>query len=206
MAMQIQTKISSLTQMRSLRYWYLALIIIAISGLCFVFQDYDHFWDYQKSTINNGEVWRLFSGHFSHTNGFHLLLNISALILLNAIHGQFYRIKTVVPLMVTNALIVSGGLYFTSDITHYVGLSGILHGLFIWGALKDIQNNEKTGVWLFLGIWLKVIYEQVSGPSNDVVQLIDANVAIDAHLWGAIAGSFYFVFSVYYRRFTNRDE
>ncbi len=80
-----------------------------------------------------------------------------------------------------------------SDLEHYVGLSGVLHSLFVWGALKDIANNEKTGFFLFMGIWLKVIYEQIKGPSPEIAELINASVAIDAHLYGAIAGTLYFV-------------
>lgn len=188
----------------TLRYWLPTIIIVALSSLCYLLQAYDYLWDYQRSAITDGKLWRLFTGHFSHTNGYHYLLNVLAMILLNAIHGQFYRLPNFFMLWILTALTVSTGLYFTSSITQYVGLSGVLHGLFVWGALHDIQSKERTGIWLFLGIWLKVIYEQIYGADNDIVQLIDANVAIDAHLWGAIAGSCYFIVVFFFDRFTNR--
>jgi len=80
----------------------------------------------------------------------------------------------------------------------YVGLSGVLHGLFIIGAYFDIQNRFKTGWLMLIGVWLKVLHEQIYGASESVAKLISANVAIDAHLFGTITGSliilYFFVF------------
>ena len=46
---------------------------------------------------------------------------------------------------------------------------------------------------LFIAVWLKIIYEQIFGQSDLVASLIDANVAIDAHLYGALVGLLIFV-------------
>lgn len=144
---------------------------------------------YQHQLISQGELWRMITGHFLHTNGFHLLFNLAALILLWALHGQFYSLKNYSLLFLTSALICSAGLYFFSvDIRQYVGLSGVLHGVFVFGALMDIRHQDKTGYLLFIGVWLKIAHEQLYGASEQVSTLINANVAIDAHLWGAIGG------------------
>lgn len=144
---------------------------------------------YQHQLISQGELWRTLSGHFFHTNGFHLLLNLAALILLWALHGHFYSLKNYSMLFITSALICSAGLYFLSpDIDQYVGLSGVLHGIFIFGAVMDIRHKDNTGYLLFIGICLKIAHEQFYGASDDVSALINASVAIDAHLWGAIGG------------------
>ncbi|GAW95145.1 MULTISPECIES: rhombosortase [Colwellia] len=144
---------------------------------------------YQQQLISQGELWRIFTGHFLHTNGFHLLLNLAALILLWALHGQFYSLKNYSLLFISSALTCSAGLYFFSpDIRQYVGLSGVLHGIFIFGAMMDIHHKDKTGYLLFIGVWLKIAHEQFYGASEDVSALIDASVAIDAHLWGAVGG------------------
>ncbi|MCJ8297211.1 MAG: rhombosortase [Colwellia sp.] len=144
---------------------------------------------YQHQLISQGELWRTFTGHFLHTNGVHLLLNLSALILLWGLHGHFYSLKNYSMLFISSALICSAGLYFFSpNIGQYVGLSGVLHGIFIFGAIMDIQHKDKTGYLLFIGVWLKIAHEQFYGASDDVSALINATVAIDAHLWGAIGG------------------
>lgn len=144
---------------------------------------------YHRSAISQGELWRLISGHFFHTNGYHLLLNLGAIALLFGLHSRYYRFSSYLMLFFLSALGTSVGIYyFAPDLKQYVGLSGVLHGVFIWGALMDIKHRDKTGYLLVIGICLKVAHEQLYGASEDVTNLIDANVAIDAHLWGTISG------------------
>ncbi len=155
---------------------------------------------YQRNLITQGELWRLFTGHFFHTNIYHLLLNLIALIMLWALHGNFYTIKNYSLLFLTSALSCSLGLYyFSPDLQQYVGLSGVLHGIFVWGALMDIKHGEKTGYLLFIGVLLKISHEQIYGASNDVINLIGANVAVNAHLWGAIGGLIYSLVYLYFQ-------
>lgn len=169
----------------------LLVVIVAVIA-CFAYffdQSINNLFVYQYQLIREGELWRLFTGHFLHTNVFHLLLNLSALLLLWLLHGQFYTIKNYSLLFLISALICSTGLfYFSQDIKQYVGLSGVLHGIFVFGALMDIRCGDKTGYLLFFGVWLKIAHEQYYGASAEVASLINANVAIDAHLWGALGG------------------
>lgn len=164
--------------------------IILIALIAYIFDENAHqVFNYQQDLIEQGQWWRIITGHFFHTNGYHLLLNLAGIVLLWSLHGHFYQSKSYLFVFVISALMCSVGIYyFSDDISIYVGLSGVLHGIFVWGALMDIINKEKTGYILFIGVWLKVLHEQVYGASDDVAQLIAANVAIDAHLWGAIGG------------------
>ena len=153
---------------------------------------------YDRSQLNDFQWWRLITGHFLHTNTTHLLLNTLGLVLLWALHGHYY--KTLRYLMQFFALCLGTaiGLYlFAQQMQWYVGLSGVLHGVFIIGAYFDIRQKFKTGWIMLTGVWLKVVHEQIFGASESVAQLIAANVAIDAHLFGTITGSaiilYYFV-------------
>lgn len=144
---------------------------------------------YNRDNINNGQLWRLFTGHFVHTNLNHLLLNLAGLGMLWALHGDHYSHKSYGACFVICALVCSAGIYvFDPDMIRYVGLSGVLHGIFVWGAIKDIQKGWHSGYLLFFGVWGKIIYEQAFGASPEVEALINAHVAIDAHLWGAVGG------------------
>ncbi len=144
---------------------------------------------YDRFAIQGLETWRLLSGNIVHTNGYHLLLNLSGLTLLWALHGEHYRIGRFLKVFVWCSLGTSAGLYlFSEDLIWYAGLSGALHGIFVWGALMDIMNKMRSGWILLGGVALKVIYEQVSGSSAQVAALIDAKVAIDSHLFGALSG------------------
>jgi len=162
---------------------------------------------YHRQLIEQGEYWRLITGHFLHTNGYHLLLNLAALSLLWALHGQFYTIQNYALLFFSSALICSAGLYFLSpEIRQYVGLSGVLHGIFIFGAIMDIKHHDKTGYLLFAGVWLKIAHEQIYGASEDVSTLIDASVAIDAHLWGGVGGLIFSVIYFVYLRYASKTK
>jgi rhomboid family GlyGly-CTERM serine protease len=175
------------------------VIVMLLSIIAFIFdKTLSDFLVYQQTLIAQGQLWRLLTGHFFHTNGYHLLLNLAALLMLWALHGHFYQLKNYSLLFFTSALVCSLGLYFFSpSIIQYVGLSGVLHGFFVWGALMDIKNRDKTGYLLFIGVCLKIAHEQFYGTSSDVSQLIEANVAIDAHLWGALGGLCFFLLSLF---------
>ncbi len=179
----------------------LVLLLFALSLLLFILENVNgdsitQALFYQRDLISEGELWRIFTGHLLHTNGFHLSLNLAALTLLWALHGQFYNLKNYSCVFLSCAVSTSLGIYFFNPaLLQYVGLSGVLHGIFIFGALMDIFNNDKTGYLLFIGVWLKIAHEQLYGASADVSSLIEANVAVDAHLWGAIGG---LLFSIVY--------
>jgi rhomboid family GlyGly-CTERM serine protease len=168
----------------------MVVIIAFFAILAYFFNDAaSELFVYQYQLISRGELWRTFTGHFFHTNGMHLLLNLAALVLLWALHGHFYNVKSYSLLFFTSALICSAGMfYFSPEIRQYVGLSGVLHGIFVFGAVMDIRHKDKTGYLLFIGVWLKIAHEQFYGASEQVSTLINANVAIDAHLWGAVGG------------------
>jgi rhomboid family GlyGly-CTERM serine protease len=159
---------------------------------------------YNRTEIAQGQIWRIITGHFLHTNFIHFLLNMAGLLLLWALHGQYYKSKQYLTIICLLCVGTSTGLYFFSPNLHwYVGLSGVLHGLFILGAYFDIRAHLKTGWILLLGVWVKILHEQIYGASEDVAKLIDANVAIDAHLFGTLSGSFvifYYMLTVKKRR------
>jgi len=173
-----------------------ALSILAFSSEYFIGESITHALVYQRELISQGEVWRLLTGHLLHTNGFHLLLNLAALVMLWALHGRFYSVQNYSVLFLFCSIATSVGIYLnTPSLIEYVGLSGVLHGVFVFGAIMDILSKDKTGYLLFIGVWLKIAHEQIYGASSDVSDLIEASVAIDAHLWGAMGG---LLFSVLY--------
>jgi len=196
-------KLTSLAFAR--QHFQVVAIIALLSTIAFISEyslgeSFTKTWVYQRHLISKGEIWRLISGHFLHTNGYHLLLNLAALFMLWALHGRFYSIKIYSALFLLCSLFTSAGIYyFEPRLIQYVGLSGVLHGVFVFGALMDINAKDKTGYLLFLGVWLKIAHEQFYGASTDVSNLIEANVAVNAHLWGALGGLLFSVMYLYIR-------
>ena len=143
---------------------------------------------YQRSALSEGQFWRLLSGHLLHSNLWHLLMNLAGLLLAMLLHSHYYKTLQLVIYWVIFALLVSLAIYVLSpDIRIYVGLSGVLHAMLTLGAIEDIKRKMPTGGLLLAGLVGKVIYEQWWGPDAQLAQLIDAQVATDAHLYGVAA-------------------
>lgn len=166
------------------------IVVATISVLLFLLEptssDYLAF---QRDAFSDGEIWRLITGNLIHTNANHLFLNLAGLLLLWAIHGFYYSISNYLYQFVFFSIVVTSLIYlFNPQMLWYAGLSGVLHGFFVWGAYQDIRHKVRFGWLLMVGVWLKVGYEQIYGQDTDLANFIDANVAVDSHLYGAIAG------------------
>lgn len=144
---------------------------------------------YDRYALQGWETWRIITGNLLHTNGYHLLLNLAGLALLYLLHAEYYQPLRFVKMFIWCCVGTTLGIYWLSpQLIWYVGLSGALHGMFVWGACLDIRQRMLTGWLLLAGVAVKVVYEQLAGSSASVARLIEANVAIDAHLYGAASG------------------
>ena len=45
--------------------------------------------EYDRTLILQGELWRLMTGHFAHSNFNHLALNCAGVVLIWALHGEY---------------------------------------------------------------------------------------------------------------------
>ena len=164
-------------------------IIVFICWTLFLFEPMSSEWlAYDSLLIEQQQFWRLLTGNFLHTNFNHLLLNSAGVILLWALHGQYFNAKPYLAFMLELCLGTTLCVYiFSPDLRWYVGLSGALHGLFLLGAYFDIRQGLKSGWLLVIGVLAKVAHERYYGASDDIAELIGANVAIDAHLYGCLS-------------------
>ncbi len=179
----------------SLKYSAGPLLVALCSITAFLFEPLSGtYLAYDRYAIQGLETWRTLSGNLVHTNGYHLLLNLAGLTLLWALHGEHYRVGRFLKVFMWCCIGNSAGLYlYAPTLIWYAGLSGALHGIFVWGACMDIKEKVFSGWLLLVGIGLKIGYEQFGGSSEHVAALINARVAVDAHLFGAISGFIIFV-------------
>ena len=145
---------------------------------------------YEASLINNGEIWRLITAHLVHLGWSHTLLNIAGLAL---IWGLFWNTFDKTPWLVitlVSGLSISLGLYLLNpELTWYVGLSGVLHGLFVAGTLGSIRQGNHREAILLVAIIGKLLWEQAYGPMPGTADMAGGPVIVDAHLYGAIGGA-----------------
>jgi rhomboid family GlyGly-CTERM serine protease len=166
------------------------LIVGLISIVAFFFEPMTS--DYlalERSWWSQANYYQIVSGHFLHTNFIHMLFNLLGLLLLWALHGDDYAMAPYLGKFLIVCIGISLCMYILSDnIVWYVGLSGAIHGVFAWGCIRDVENKVFSGWLLLTGLALKVGNEQLNGAGSLMPDLIDASVAIDSHLYGAIIG------------------
>lgn len=143
---------------------------------------------YDRPAILDGEVWRLLSGSLLHTNRFHLALNSAALVGLWILHGQYCRpLKLVIIVLLLAISCGLGLLFFEEQIEWYLGFSGVLHGLLVLGAVRELSGGRLAGYALLIAIVIKLLSERYLFDFQPVSSLIQARVVVEAHFWGAVA-------------------
>ncbi len=172
-------------------HWQVAAAILLICLAFAVFGDAgrDTF-RYDRLQIENGEYWRLVSGHFVHLGTTHLLLNMAGLVLVWLLVGRYYtRIQWLTVLAVTLAVTTAGFWFIDVHMLWYVGLSGVLHGLLLAGSIKGFRELPSESAIIIVIVVAKLAWEQFSGPLPGSESATGGPVVVNAHLFGAIGGA-----------------
>lgn len=149
---------------------------------------------YDRAAILGGELWRLVTAHFVHLGWAHLALNLFALALLALLFaGVLSTLDWFVTACISIAVIDAGFVFGSPQLDWYVGLSGLLHGITIVGAIRMSLEREVSGYLLFAAVIAKVAWEQWHGPSALSIAASGGPVVVDAHLYGALGGVISFV-------------
>lgn len=144
---------------------------------------------YDRAALQHAEAWRLLTGHLVHANLAHCALNLAVLFAILAIFANQITARGLAVAVFILSLTVSGGLYFlSSEIQWYIGLSGVLHGVFALYALSAALTGSRIHALATLALVGKVTYELIAGPGEDIKALIGMNVIVDAHLYGMVGG------------------
>ena len=143
----------------------------------------------ERSAIIDGQWWRLLSGNFVHLSWAHLWMNLAGLLLIWMLLGRLLSLGQWLMVITTSSLAVGLGLLaFDPQLDWYVGLSGMLHGMFVAGLINNIQRGYRLEWLLLIGLIAKLIWEQTSGALPGSTELAGGAVIVDAHLYGAISG------------------
>lgn len=117
-------------------------------------------------------------------------MNLVALWLIALIFRPKAQLYAGITLLISVAVGLS---LLATSLQQYVGLSGSLHGMFAYLALREWLAGRKSSALLVAGVIAKVLWEQIFGPSAYTQALIQAPVATQAHLAGLISGSLFAV-------------
>jgi rhomboid family GlyGly-CTERM serine protease len=142
----------------------------------------------RAAIIQNGEVWRLLTGHLVHGSFSHMALNLAGMVLLAGLFPRHYSLRAWLVIAAASIAVIDVGfVWYEPQLEWYVGLSGVLHGALAGGAITWWRYESK-GLAMAMSALLaaKLAWEQSNGalPFSG-----DMNVIVAAHLYGAIGGA-----------------
>lgn len=148
----------------------------------------------EPSKVTAGEYWRLLTGNLVHFGWLHTLMNAAALLLCVLAFFAEYSVKKFSLLLLWCCSVVGLGIYcFNPEYSPYAGLSGAIHGLIVAGLLQTRAYPMWIRVIALGLVVVKLVQENSAGyEATDLQALLPVAVAVESHLYGAVAG---FVFA-----------
>ncbi len=145
---------------------------------------------FDRAGLDQGELWRLLTGHLVHLGWPHYWLNATALLLLSLLFGRLFSLAGWGLITVVSVAAVDLGLWFLEPSLHwYVGLSGVLHG-FPAAAAVGLFRVRPVEAGVVAGLLAaKLLYENLLGPMPGSEAVSGGAVVVAAHLYGAAGGA-----------------
>lgn len=171
--------------MRQSSDWQFILLALSIMALLQLIGP--EYFRFQSDWLNEGDWWRLLSGHWVHVGWIHLLLNALGLIICVTITTPNWSLKYW--FLLTSILGIGISLLFTwrhPDLNWYVGFSGVLFGLYLLAALRLYRRDRLIAMLVVMAISGKVLSEQIGSFDFTSAELIGAPVIVEAHLYGLL--------------------
>ena len=182
---------SLISRIKHATYWHFAAVLIIAACVVGAFGDEGReLLKYDRPAIESGELWRFVTAHFAHLSTSHLLLNMLGLFLTWLLVGRYFSaLQWLFVATVSVALQAVGFWFLDSNMLWYVGMSGLLHGLMLAGALRGIGTLRTESLLLCGLIIAKLVYEQMWGPLPGSESTSGGSVIVNAHLYGAVGGA-----------------
>ena len=144
---------------------------------------------YQRDAVMQGELWRLLTAHWVHLDTPHLLINLAGLTAVIVVLGRFLSAFGLLLATLLAAMTISLGLLaLAPELEWYVGLSGVVSGIWAASAFAGLLARHWLGVAGFALLLAKLVWEQVQGAPASLTAELGGAVIVDAHLYGLIGG------------------
>lgn len=168
--------------------WLVGLVSATVVLLAFAGDEARLLLRYERmKVLDQHQLWRLLTGHFVHGDTRHVALNLAGLAVLCALFPSHYSVVGWSAVVLASIVAIDVGfVWWEPQLTWYVGLSGVLHGVLAAGAIAW-WRYESRALALLLSLVLigKLAWEQTRSalPFSG-----DMPVIVDAHLYGAVGG------------------
>lgn len=146
---------------------------------------------YERGAVLDGEVWRLLTGHLIHLGPVHGALNAAGLVLCALLAGRVDA--PILPGWLLPRLAALGGgvslmlLAWAPEVSHYVGLSGVLYGLFVLVLWPQARRREPVGLAALSMLIGWMLWQTLHGPARSEMELVGGHIVAQAHLFGVLS-------------------
>jgi rhomboid family GlyGly-CTERM serine protease len=148
---------------------------------------------HEPAALAAGELWRLLSAHAVHLSWTHLATNLAGLLLCAALAPEAFQPRALPRLLARLAWLsvaVSLGLLIGSpEVAHYVGLSGVLYGLFLWTLAPAAWRGDTAARLTLAGMLGWTLWQSLAGPLAAEEAAIGGRIVAAAHLYGLVGGA-----------------
>jgi rhomboid family GlyGly-CTERM serine protease len=162
---------------------------------------------YDAGAIAGGQWWRVLTGNFVHLGWWHLFLNEVGLLVLVLLCPEPLSWSVWVRRLLFLGFGMGAGLYFfVPGTAWYVGMSGVIHGLFLLGLGRQIVAGRDLIAAACLAYLVgKIAWEMIVGvPVSDETAL-GGKVLVESHLYGSLSALVYgLIFGAFWRLETFR--
>jgi rhomboid family GlyGly-CTERM serine protease len=169
------------------------LLFFAVTGVLIAFAAFTDDWGrghlgIVPGAVQDGELWRVITGHLVHLSRMHAFMNeLGLLFLIVVLWDVLEPWGLLIATLLAAISITLGVLLFHSNLPYYVGFSGITHGLFAWGGLRVWQSGQKGYAALILfTVVAKLIWEGTMGPTPGASEAVGGTILVESHLYGVI--------------------
>jgi rhomboid family GlyGly-CTERM serine protease len=148
---------------------------------------------YDAGAIAAGQWWRLLTGNFVHLGWWHLFLNEMGLLVLLLLCPERLAWSVWLRRLAFIGIGMTASLYFFVPSTHwYVGMSGVIHGLFLLGLGRQIvDRRDLIAAGCLAYLVGKIAWEMVAGVPVSDETAIGGKVLVESHLYGSLSALIY---------------
>jgi rhomboid family GlyGly-CTERM serine protease len=140
-------------------------IVLTVIPVCayFIFGPAPEWLVFDRNAVNQGEVWRLITAHWVHSDSEHALWDIAALGILSVVLSQYSRKILIVSLIIGMVGIDLWLWFVNQSLIYYCGLSGILNTVFVVTLFMLWREHKHHMIWVIaVGAVGKIIVEMSS--------------------------------------------
>jgi len=179
------------------RFPSVSLLLTAIAALVFLWPGLSRLFEYDRTAVAAGQLWRLVSWHWAHWSADHLLWDAGAFAALCACCERLDRRRCLACLVLSGILISAVTWFARPDLAACRGFSGIASALFGLAAVRVLLSAfGRRDAWattvaliLLAGFGAKVIVEVATGATVFVASQRAGMVPMPlAHCTGLLVG------------------